>query len=176
MFKLVIIGLVVTVLGLFAMTKIDPNVKNTNVNGGDNTIKNGEKKVIITGQILYPGEYILSPTDTIQTLIDKAGGLLSDADPLAFTATMQIGNYTEFYIPPVSKTPDTCLVENIKKSNINNAGLDELKSIGLSASQSQALIDYRNEKGNFNCIEDVQLVTGIGPKTFLNIRDYITIK
>ncbi len=174
MFKIILIGLVITVVGLFALTKIDPNIPN-NIQQGT-TIKDGQKKVVITGQVTYPGEYIVLPTDTLDSLIKLAGGLLEDADQLSFTATIQIGDYTEFYIPPTSKTPDTCLVENINKVNINTATVEKLKEIGLTATQSNAIVEYRTANGEFKTIEDIQLVSGIGPKTYLNVRDYITIK
>ncbi|NCN53286.1 helix-hairpin-helix domain-containing protein, partial [Candidatus Wolfebacteria bacterium] len=35
-------------------------------------------------------------------------------------------------------------------------------------------IDYRNEKGLFKNIEEIQNVSGIGPSTFANIKDLIT--
>ena len=109
-------------------------------------------------------------------MLFRSGGLLEDADQLSFTATIQIGDYTEFYIPPTSKTPDTCLVENINKVNINTATVEKLKEIGLTATQSNAIVEYRTANGEFKTIEDIQLVSGIGPKTYLNVRDYITIK
>ncbi len=175
MFKIILLGIIMTVGGLFLMSKIDPNLEQNN-DATSSIITEGQKKVVITGQVLYPGEYIVLPTDTLESLIQKAGGALEDADVSAYTANMTIGDYTEFYIPPVSKTPDTCIVENIKKVNINSATADELKSIGLTSSQSTSLVEYRSSHGFFNTIEDIKLVSGIGDKTFLSVRDYIKLK
>ena len=59
--------------------------------------------------------------------------------------------------------------------NINNASLEELDSLpGIGPSKAQAIIDYRNENGNFNSIEDIVNVSGIGQTTFNNIKDLIT--
>lgn len=176
MFKILILGIIMTIGGLFLMTKIDPNLEQNNVATTTEVVTSGQKKVIITGQVMYPGEYIVLPTDTLESLIQKAGGALADADINAYTPTMTIGDYTEFYIPPVSKTPDTCIVESIKKINVNTATVDELKSIGLTASQAASLVEYRSSKGSFNTIEDIKLVSGIGDKTFLSVRDYIKLK
>jgi len=176
MFKILILGIIMTIGGLFLMTKIDPNLEQNNVVTTNDVLTNGQKKVVITGQVLYPGEYIVLPTDTLESLILKAGGTLEDADVSSYNSTISIGDYTEFYIPPVSKTPDTCIVENIKKVNINTATADELKSIGLTASQSASLVEYRSSHGSFNTIEDIKLVSGIGDKTFLSVRDYIKLK
>ncbi|MFC1622734.1 lamin tail domain-containing protein, partial [Patescibacteria group bacterium] len=61
--------------------------------------------------------------------------------------------------------------------NINIAGLEELDSLpGIGASKAQSIIDYRNENGDFNAIEDIMNVSGIGQSTFENIQDLITVE
>lgn len=59
MFKIIIVTVVVTIVGLFVMSKIDPNNNSGNINNtytseisSKNTIK-----VTITGNVLHPGEY-----------------------------------------------------------------------------------------------------------------------
>lgn len=177
MFKLIIVGIVLTIGGLFAMSKIDPNVNNDNGNQTTTTTQTGkEVKVVITGQILHPGEYLVLPTETLGDLIAKAGGLLADADTSSYTDGLLIGTYSEFYIAPKSKTPDACIVEMVEKYSINSATEEQLKKIGLTSSQAASLIGYRNTNGNFVTIEDIKLVTGIGEKTYLAVRDYLTLK
>lgn len=177
MFKLIIVGLVLTVASVFVMSKIDPNV---NHDKGDQatatTVTGKEVKVVITGQILHPGEYLVLPNETLGDLIAKAGGLLADADSSTYTEGLLIGTYSEFYIAPKSKTPDACIVERVEKYNVNTANEDQLKKIGLTSSQAASLISYRSANGSFLTIEDIKLVTGIGEKTYLAVRDYLTLK
>ncbi|MGB6874249.1 MAG: helix-hairpin-helix domain-containing protein [Dehalococcoidia bacterium] len=40
---------------------------------------------------------------------------------------------------------------------------------------AQAILDYRSENGPFKRIEDLLKVSGIGPATFENIKDCITV-
>lgn len=61
MFKIIIVTVVVTIVGLFVMSKIDPNNNSGNINNtytseisSKNTIK-----VTITGNVLHPGEYFV---------------------------------------------------------------------------------------------------------------------
>jgi len=63
-----------------------------------------------------------------------------------------------------------------KKVNINTALVPELTTLtGVGESKAQAIIKYREENGNFNKIEDIMNVSGIGEKAFEKIKDFITI-
>ena len=78
---------------------------------------------------------------------------------------------------------DGCINEEItdtisngnKLININTASIDELKKIpGIGESKAKSIIEYRNNKGNFKTIQDIQNVTGIGSKLYEEIKAYIT--
>ena len=178
MFKVIVVAVVVTIVGLFVMSKIDPNINtgNSNNNYTSDTTSKNTVKVTITGNILHPGEYLISPNSTLGDLIIKAGGTLVNADPNAYTATLIIGNRTNFYIASKSEIPDTCVVTDIEKVNINTATKEQLATInGLSNAQIEAILNYRNNNGMFYCLEDVMNVSGIGEKTYLSIRDKIIV-
>ena len=67
-------------------------------------------------------------------------------------------------------------VNNNGKININLASLDTLKSLtGIGDVKAQAIIDYRNQNGNFKTIDEILNVKGIGEKTFDKIKDAITV-
>ena len=62
------------------------------------------------------------------------------------------------------------------KININTAGLAELDSIpGIGPVLAQRIIDYREQNGFFSSPEEIQNVSGIGPKTYEKMADYITV-
>jgi competence protein ComEA len=61
--------------------------------------------------------------------------------------------------------------------NINTASLEELDALpGIGPTKAQAIIDYRNEHGRFNSIEDIQNVKGIKEGEFSKIKDSITVR
>ena len=60
--------------------------------------------------------------------------------------------------------------------NINTAGAAELQGVtGIGAVLAERIISYRTQSGNFQKIEDIQNVSGIGPATFEKMRSEITV-
>lgn len=66
--------------------------------------------------------------------------------------------------------------EESKKININTATLEQLKTLnGIGDAKAKLIIDYRNEHGIFNSIDDLKNISGISDKIFEKIKNNITI-
>jgi competence protein ComEA len=60
--------------------------------------------------------------------------------------------------------------------NINTAGVAELESLpGVGTKTAQRIVDYRQKNGAFKKIEELMNVQGIGEKSFLKIKDRLTV-
>lgn len=60
--------------------------------------------------------------------------------------------------------------------NINTAAEEELQTLsGIGESRAKAIIEYRNQKGKFEKIEDIKNVSGIGDALYEKIKSNITV-
>lgn len=180
MLKTILIGLVVTVITIIAFSVVQSATSspgNSVVNGQPTSeiIDGRDVKVDITGEVNHPGEYAISPEETLGTLISMAGGVTAKADSKAYNPSLYIGTYVSFYIPPVTELPAMCVEEAIEKVNINVAKEDELKEVGFNSSQAPNVVTYREENGLFQALEDIINVKGIGEATFNKVKNKICL-
>ena len=117
-------------------------------------------QIYIGGAINNPGHYPLKEGDSIEDLIQAAGGLTDDADL----------NQIELLIPQPGAENET------QKIDINRAPAWLLEALpGIGEVKAQAIIDYRQQNGLFNNVNELLKVEGIGQATLDNIRDFITV-
>jgi competence protein ComEA len=117
-------------------------------------------EVYLGGAVSSPGFYPVESGDSIDTLIQAAGGTTDDAD----LTTVKI------YIPKAGEE------QQPQKIDINRAEawlLEALPSIGQS--KAQAIIDYHQQNGAFCSITEITEVQGIGPAIYEQIKDLITV-
>lgn len=63
------------------------------------------------------------------------------------------------------------------KININTAGAEELDKLpGIGPALAERIIQYRTENGPFSQPEDLQNVSGIGPKTYEKMSAQVTVQ
>lgn len=60
--------------------------------------------------------------------------------------------------------------------SINTATAEQLQTLtGIGAEKAKGIVNYREEHGNFQNIEEIKNVNGIGDSIFDKIKDYITL-
>jgi competence protein ComEA len=155
--------------------------------------------VHVIGAVPRPGLYEFIEGARVQDAIDAAGGLLTSANVESINLAALLEDGQQLNIPyksgsePVETETETEAVElptseansssnnsdenaDVDLVNINTATLEELDSLpGIGPTIAQRIIDYREENGPFNTIEDIMNVSGIGPATFDDIKDLITV-
>lgn len=60
--------------------------------------------------------------------------------------------------------------------NINTASQSELETLkGIGPAKAKAIVEYRNQNGMFNSIDDLEKISGIGPGVIKQIRNEVTV-
>ncbi len=149
-----------------------------------------EKKIYVhvDGAILNPGIKEISEGTRLFELIELSGGELEDADLSRLNLSSILKDEQKIVIPYkveeviqetnniVSKSNVVSINNSTFPININYASLLELQKLsGIGPAMATKIINYRDENGLFNSIEDIKNVSGIGEAKFNKIKDDITI-
>ena len=124
--------------------------------------------------LAYPledGMKIYIPTKE-ETEVNKNNENTSDESYVTSSSGGVNSKETTNSIPSSSMSDTTS-----KKVNINTASQEELDTLpGIGPSIASKIIDYREQNGKFNSIEEIKEVSGIGEAKYEKIKDSITIK
>jgi len=151
-----------------------------------------EQEIIIhvTGAVKNQGIVQVEEGARISDVIDIAGGITNEADLSKINLAYEVEDGQKIYVPNVNdETNIESITEeagenvlednnsNSSKVNINTASQTELETLnGVGPSTALKIINYREENGEFNKIEDIKNVPGIGDVKFENLKDSICVK
>lgn len=144
--------------------------------------------VDIAGAVNLPDVYELPEGCRLQEAIERAGGFSEEADDNYIAQNLNLAQVLEdgekIYIPKKgeaavnlgdeNKTGQGSVAGEITgKIDINKATSSELETLpGIGSVRAKQIIEGRPYKS----IEEIQKVSGIGPKTFEKLKDKITVK
>lgn len=165
----------------------------------ENTIMNqetltDEQDIIIhvTGAVKKQGIVKVKEGSRISDVIDAAGGTTKEVDLSKINLAYLVQDGQKIYVPSIT---DEAEIETIKeeagedviesnnsaskseKVNINTASQTELETLsGIGPSTALKIINYREENGKFEEIEDIKNVPGIGEAKFESLKESICVK
>ncbi len=117
-------------------------------------------EIYIGGAVSNPGFYSLKAGDTIEALIQAAGGTADSADL----------SWLKLYIPQTGEG------EQPQKIDLNRAEAWLLEALpGIGETRAQAIINYREQNEPFRNIKELTNVEGIGTATYEKIKHLITV-
>ena len=182
-------------------TNANKETKVDNLTDEEYKIDENDEVIIvhITGAVRNWGIIELPMNSRIADAIEKAGGLTEEADisnvNLAYILEdgmkvripsindiVEDGKQEENYISKENGENVVDFSKNNSKSvndvvNINTATQTELETLpGIGTSTALKIVNYRNENGKFESIEDIKNVSGIGEAKFNNIKRLICIE
>ena len=160
----------------------------------ENTIFNKEsiENIIIhvAGAVKNQGIVQVERGTRISDVINAAGGTTNEADLTKINLAYEVEDGQKIYVPSIN---DEINVESItqeageyvlensnsksSKVNINTASQTELETLsGVGPSTALKIINYREENGDFEKIEDIKNVPGIGEAKFESLKENICVK
>ncbi len=146
------------------------------------TVAPAKLAVDIIGAVQQPGVYYVESTARVNDVVNAAGGLAPNADRERINLAAFVVDGQQIKVPRVGETdqPNVAAEDGASDSNslidINTADAELLAQLpGIGPATAEAFIRYRDANGPFARIEDVQNVKGIGPSTFNELKDRITV-
>ncbi len=150
--------------------------------------------VHVSGAVNQPGVFSLPKNSRMQDALNAAGGLAPEADTQSLNLAAFLVDGELIWIPfqPLEQSQKQTLTKNqgsqattaiqptaqnkSKLININTASQSELERLpSIGPVTAKKIIAYRETNGPFTQIDSIQQVNGIGPATFEDIKDLITI-
>lgn len=135
--------------------------------------------VQVAGAVNKPGVYELPQLARVYQALDKAGGLLDDADDSDINQAALLTDGQKIYVYQKGEREnmsDTTSETDSDLININTASAEELQQLpGIGATKAIGIVTYREENNGFSSIEDIKNVSGIGESIFSQIESSITI-
>ncbi|WP_436854008.1 helix-hairpin-helix domain-containing protein [Staphylococcus caeli] len=180
-----------------AMTFIGDQSNNKQQKSSVNTTKEKNKSseiiyVDIKGAVENPNIYKMNSTDRVKQLLDKAK-LSTDADLSHINLAEKLQDQKLIYIPKkgeveniqsnaLSKSENghhqsqSITNTNQEKVNLNSADESQLLKVnGIGPSKAKSIIEYREQHGQFENVDQLKEVNGIGEKTLEKIREDLTV-
>ena len=156
----------------------------------ENIPVNDEVTIYVSGEVNSPGVITLDSNCRIKDAIIACGDFTPLADKNSVNLAQKVTDGMQIKISALSqnqndKTADNAILnegtnnkstQNTTMVNINTASKEELDTLpGVGPATADKIIEYRETNGQFNSIEDIKNVRGIGEAKFSKMQSRIQI-
>lgn len=135
--------------------------------------------VHICGAVKNPDRvYYLREGARVEEAVIAAGGVTDSADLEQVNLAALLKDGQKLRIPLKGEEIEEETEENPQTllTNINFATKIELQNLpGIGETYANRIVEYRTREGDFQKIEDIMKVKGIGEKIFAEIKELITV-
>ncbi len=137
--------------------------------------------IYVSGAVREPGLVTVAAGGRVADAIEAAGGAVENADLNAINKAALLFANQHVLVPTLSSPSPAVADLPISGGNgglldLNAATAAELETLPhIGATRAQAIVAYREAHGPFAAIEEVQQVSGIGPRIFAEIAPYISV-
>lgn len=152
--------------------------------------------VDVSGAVANPGVYELPENARVFEAIEAAGGFLEQADTQWLNQALVLKDGEKIQVYTREETEELkaqgISAQNVEvqqeplfssgekssgRVNLNTATAEGLQEIpGIGEARAKAILEYRQQIGGFQNIEEIQQVPGIKGKIYEKIVDYICVE
>ncbi|MDD2376860.1 MAG: helix-hairpin-helix domain-containing protein [Clostridia bacterium] len=178
--KLIGITAIITIfccISIYIQQKETINIK---INDKEFKSEYGKIAVYLSGAVNSPGIYNFNKGVRLEEALNIIGGIKQEADLSKLNLSKVLYDCEKIVIPYIQEEKieiDTKESQSdSEKVNINEATEIELMTLsGIGEITAKKIIEYR-KNGNFEIIEDIKKVPGIGDSKFDKIKDKIVVE
>jgi len=133
--------------------------------------------VAVNGRVQKPGLVRLPSGSRVADAIEAAGGVLPNTDLTALNLARKVVDGELIVVgapaPAAAAAGGQAAGGQV---NLNTATLSELQTLpGIGAVLAQRILDYRTAHGQFQSVNELRQVDGIGDATFAKLKDKVTV-
>ncbi|MCI2774526.1 late competence protein ComEA, DNA receptor [Staphylococcus petrasii] len=168
--------------------------KNKNAASDSSDKKESENKTVLVdvkGAVEKPDVYEMKSSDRVNDVLKKAK-LLKEADVTQINLSEKLTDQKMINVPSKNDANKTASSQttsaNINsktstqnsstqnKVNLNTATESDLLNVpGIGPTKVKEILEYKQKNGQFNSVDNLKEIKGIGGKTFEKIKDYFTV-
>jgi competence protein ComEA len=143
----------------------------------------GAAFVHVTGAVRRPGVYRLPPWARLDAALRRAGGATRRADLNGVNLAAKVADGQQVVVPArVAAGSGGGAVGAAAADpgaggapiSLNTATVEQLDQLeGIGPTTAQKILDWRKEHGGFRSVDDLQQISGIGPKRFEALKEKV---
>lgn len=141
-------------------------------------------RIHVLGAVRQPGVVEVAEGSIVQDAVRAAGGFSPDADPAQLNLAAPLSAGQQIIVGTVHEPlgevrgggPEGDQPAAGEPLNLNRATASQLEELpGVGPVLASAIIAWREDNGGFTAVEDLQEVSGIGPKNFEKLAPLVTV-
>lgn len=135
--------------------------------------------VDVKGAVNFPNTYNMKTSDRVDDVLKKAQ-IKGNADITKINLSEKLKDQTYIYVPSQGEHVSSAMLnqptENKIEVNINTGDKAEIEKLpDIGPNKAEAIVQYRETKGEFKTIEDLKKIKGFGEKTVESLKEYIVL-